>query len=1000
MRSKDAMGLGVLKPALGTLVLGLGGLQQYTSHRVTIHRPVAVEFMSDEDKDENSGDQFEAKLRRPKNHGKSPYFHSLITGLINPLIRPSLHHQLNRRNTEQLRRDLIVNFITIWKKNVGFDIYPCFRLLLPYNDKERSMYGLKEASLARLLVKIIGLAPDSEDANQILNYKLPGVYGKGAGDFAERCYEVMSKREVSSEYGHMTIDEVNDLLDDLSHHSKSENQLPILSKFYNSMNATEMKWLLRIILRQLHIGLSERKLFSAWHIDANALYNVTSSLKRVCWELYDTTFRLSEEENKVTLMSCFQPQLAAFPKSSYSQVIKLMKDEPFWIEEKMDGERIQVHMSEYGKNFKFFSRRAKDYTYLYGDSLQNKNGALTKYLSGAFIDKIESCILDGEMVSWDSVEEKIEPFGYLKAAAISEKENDTHSLSHPLYRVFDILSVNGRLLVDVPLYQRREILTNVVRSVPFHFEIHPHEIASSKEEIERRLRQVVAESSEGLVIKNPTSGYFVNSRGDEWIKVKPEYMTEFGENLDCIVIGGYYGQGKRGGILASFLCGLRVDTVEGETERSKYWSFCRVGGGFTANDYATIRHLTDGHWQKWDPYHPPDQLIELAGDKHDKEIPDMWIKPEHSVVLEIKAAAVVPSPDQYRTNYTLRFPRFRKIRSDKDYKSALSFSEFLALKIQAEQESQERAMSLEGSRRAAKRVKQDIDILTSKKFIISVSKNDVSGAVFTGHTFCLLMAVKDKPALARLIAANDGKVISDVPTTFNEDPSNLHLIAEKDLVKVISLKRQKRLSIIKPEWIHDCIYNRRIVPYEPRHLYFATAAVTQVAERYVDNYGDGYVCEIEDQANLSQILQNMPLHKQPSLRKLDSIYDLIMQHEDSTSNIPSLLFHGTVVYIDAASSATNNLAEIFSNSSEYQVRITSNYLSFGGASITTDIEDPKLTHIVVNPDEKQLRSRLGILRERLAHWARAKFPRIVSVLWVEKCWAEMTRLSEEDFALL
>ncbi len=68
----------------------------------------------------------------------------------------------------------------------------------------------------------------------------------------------------------------------------------------------------------------------------------------------------------------------------------------------------------------------------------------------------------------------------------------------------------------------------------------------------------MAEASEGLVLKNPRSIYRLNSRNDDWMKVKPEYMTGFGESLDCIIIGGYYGSGHRGGRLSSFLCGLRV----------------------------------------------------------------------------------------------------------------------------------------------------------------------------------------------------------------------------------------------------------------------------------------------------------------------------------------------------------------------------------------------------------------------------------------------------------
>ena len=79
-----------------------------------------------------------------------------------------------------------------------------------------------------------------------------------AGDFAGRCYEVLSKREMRHEVGDMRIAEVNELLDKLSGASKEEHQLPIFREFYNRMNADELLWLIRIILRQMKVGASEK----------------------------------------------------------------------------------------------------------------------------------------------------------------------------------------------------------------------------------------------------------------------------------------------------------------------------------------------------------------------------------------------------------------------------------------------------------------------------------------------------------------------------------------------------------------------------------------------------------------------------------------------------------------------------------------------------------------------------------------------------------------------
>ena len=69
-------------------------------------------------------------------------------------------------------------------------------------------------------------------------------------------------------------------------------------------------------------------------------------------------------------------------------------------------------------------------------------------------------------------------------------------------------------------------------------------------------------------MKNIDAVYQTNSRGADWVKVKPEYSDQMGENLDLLVLGGWWGKGGRTGKISSLLCGLRVpqdDDGSGET---------------------------------------------------------------------------------------------------------------------------------------------------------------------------------------------------------------------------------------------------------------------------------------------------------------------------------------------------------------------------------------------------------------------------------------------------
>ena len=282
-------------------------------------------------------------------------------------------------------------------------------------------------------------------------------------------------------------------------------------------------------------------------------------------------------------MSCFAPQLAQFMMHSFQKMVDTLKSrgkkddkghkefghendsDLFWIEEKLDGERMQMHMIEDpsilgGRRFAWWSRKAKDYTYLYGNGFEDENSALTRHIKEAFEPRVRNIILDGEMITWDPAPDRMVGFGTLKTAAKSEQRNPYDGTGQrPLFRIFDCLYINDRDITQYPLMERRKALDKVVHDVHRRLEKHSFVEASTADQIEESLRRVVADASEGLVLKNPRSVYRLNSRNDDWLKVKPEYMTEFGENLDCLVIGGYYGSGRRGGFLSSFLCGLRVN---------------------------------------------------------------------------------------------------------------------------------------------------------------------------------------------------------------------------------------------------------------------------------------------------------------------------------------------------------------------------------------------------------------------------------------------------------
>jgi DNA ligase-4 len=718
------------------------------------------------------------------------------------------------------------------------------RLMVPARDRDRAMYGLKEAAIAKLFIKIIGINKNSDDAYNLMNWKLPGRKAAStAGDFAGRCYEVLSKRPWRTGPSDMTIAEVNENLDKLSIASKDEDQQPILQQFYEDLNPEELMWLIRIILRDLRIGGTENTFFDIWHPDANNLFNISSNLRRVCWELYDPSVRLEGDKCDITLMQCFRPMLAHFQEHSFEISVKKMKlteeDPEFWIEEKLDGERIQLHMCEDETipgemRFGFWSRKSKDYTYLYGNSFEDPNSALTQHLKEAFKGSVRNIILDGEMITWDMEMDNIVGFGTLKTAALSEGRNPYGNGQRPVFRAFDCLYLNNQCLTKYTLRDRRNALSAAVVGVHRRLEVHEYTVAQSAADIEPALRKVVAEASEGLVLKSPRSSYALATRNDDWVKVKPEYMTEFGEALDCVVVGGYWGTGRRGNTLSSFMCGLRVDEaqIRSGANPQKCYSFFKVGGGMARSDYDNIKQRTEGKWITWDDKKPPTDWIELAGKNYAQhEKPDVWIKPEDSVVLEVKAASV-GGTDQFRTGFTLRFPRFKRLRDDKSWREALSINEFIQVKVEAEKQKQEKAFEIDTERkqhRASTRTRKKPLMIMGGNQEVKTPYAGPDTKVFEGLTFYVVTDAlrpfkKTKAEMQQVIKANGGVI-----TQNRDSVPDVVCVADKGSVVVASIKKAGKLSIVRPSWIFDCIEQsaidvgkeRFILPMEPKYVLIA-----------------------------------------------------------------------------------------------------------------------------------------------------------------------------------
>ena len=323
-----------------------------------------------------------------------------------------------------------------------------------------------------------------------------------------------------------------------------------------------------------------------------------------------------------------------------ANIIKHFSNQQVYIETKYDGERIQCHVHD--NDLKFFTRNAIDYTYLYGPKLKD---VIIKNVNS------KSAILDGEIVVWDRNRQKFCPFGENKTIANSKDPNVDKQLC---YKVFDLLYlVNQRNqdydLTKAILSDRKILLNRIINPVDKVFEIEQGKITNDIDDMLAAFNEAVNNGEEGIIIKKSDSTYKPDERSSDWVKIKAEYIDNLTDTLDLLVLGGYYGEGKRRiqGItpdwndhINSFLVGVSKKIDFENPKVSLVLPFAKVASGMSFEDLNIVRNRLKNEWIKYDVKNPPQLFGNWAPAMSER--PDVYISdPSKSIILELKAAEIV-----------------------------------------------------------------------------------------------------------------------------------------------------------------------------------------------------------------------------------------------------------------------------------------------------------------------------------------------------------------------
>jgi DNA ligase 1 len=288
---------------------------------------------------------------------------------------------------------------------------------------------------------------------------------------------------------------------------------------------------------------------------------------------------------------------------------------PVAVDVKLDGIRIQVH------------RRGDD-VQIATRSLDDITDRLPEVVAVARSLPAHEFVLDGEALALD---EGDRPRPFQETA--SRTAQSAGVAVTPYF--FDVLTVDGRPLLDAPATERLDALDALV---PERHRV-PRLVTDDPAAAEAFAREAVAAGHEGVVVKSLSTGYAAGRRGSGWVKVKPVHT------LDLVVLAVEWGSGRREGWLSNIHLGARDPAANGGA------------GGFVMLG-KTFKGMTD-EMLAWQTERFTDLALEPGEVRAHYVVP---VRPEQ--VVEIAFDGLQRS-SRYPGGLALRFARVVRYRDDK-----------------------------------------------------------------------------------------------------------------------------------------------------------------------------------------------------------------------------------------------------------------------------------------------------------------------------------------------
>jgi DNA ligase-1 len=522
----------------------------------------------------------------------------------------------------------------------------------PLSDDRTLNVGWSVAS--NVLVQLSGVGPNEYNAMVVL-----------MGDMGDVARQIMpAQPHVPGQP--LSLQEAVQVFEEIASTRGTGKKAALLHGLLSRTTPLEARYIVKLVTGDMRMGLKESLVEEALARMAGLPTEELQRVNMLVGDIGETALMARQGRLATAGLRLFHPLkfMLATPAEKPADLVAEAGNRGethVFVEDKFDGVRAQLHRE--GERVAIFSRTLDPVTHRFPE------------VASALLSIPHAVLFDGEIVAYSEADGRCLPFAALQKRLGRKVVAAELMQEVPVAcMIFDLLYLDGEVLLDAPLQRRKELLASL--DLPYPLVKAPSELTSvvsadeePKPEDESPSLETKAESdpdlrpssfvlrldstfdaarqrgNEGLMVKMPGSAYSPGKRGKAWLKVKRALAT-----LDVVVTAVEWGHGKRNKMLSDYTFAVLGPDRE----------LLNVGKAYSGLTDAEIIEMTE-----WFKAHTIRDFgrVRLV---------------EPLVVIEVAFDRVQPSP-RHKSGYALRFPRIVRLRPDKRPADASTLDEVRAI---------------------------------------------------------------------------------------------------------------------------------------------------------------------------------------------------------------------------------------------------------------------------------------------------------------------------------